>query len=57
MVIAAFKTSRISVENPIFLFPVLSALVAPMFPEPIFLMSLFKNIFVSKNPNGIDPIR
>ena len=31
--------------NPIDLLPVLSALVAPMLPEPIFLISFFKNNF------------
>ena len=36
-------------------FPVLSTLVAPIFPEPIFLTSFFINIFVISNPNGIEP--
>ena len=35
--------------------PVLRALAAPMFPEPISLISFFKKIFVSMKPNGIDP--
>ena len=37
------------------LLPVLRAFVAPMFPEPISLISFFKNIFVSIKPKGIDP--
>jgi hypothetical protein len=40
----AFKISKINVEYPINLFPVLRALVAPIFPEPI-----FPNIFFEKN--------
>ena len=39
------------------LFPVLRAFVAPIFPEPISLISFFKKIFVNNKPNGIDPIR
>ena len=42
---------------PIFLFPVLKTLVAPMFPEPSSLISFFKKIFVNIKPKGIDPIR
>ena len=38
-------------------FPVLKTLVAPILPEPISLISFFKNIFVIINPNGIEPIR
>ena len=51
------KTSKIKVKYPISLFPVLKTLVAPMFPEPTFLISFFKKIFVNINPKGIDPIR
>ena len=36
-------------------FPVLKTLVVPIFPEPIFLISCFKKIFVINKPNGIDP--
>ena len=37
------------------LLPVLNTFVAPIFPEPIFLMSPFLKIFVKINPKGIDP--
>jgi len=37
--------------------PVLSTLVAPMFPDPIFLTSFFKKNLVNIKPKGIDPIR
>ena len=33
------------------------ALVVPIFFDPIFLMSFFKNNFVKIKPNGIDPHR
>ena len=39
------------------LFPVLSTFVAPIFPEPIFLTSIFPKIFVTKKPNGIEPLK
>ena len=55
--ITAFKTSNIKVKYPISLFQVLKTLVAPMFPEPISLMSFFRKIFVNIRPKGIDPIR
>jgi hypothetical protein len=29
--------------------------VAPIFPEPISLISFFKKILVKMNPKGIDP--
>ena len=35
--------------------PVLKTFVAPIFPEPISLISCFKNILVKINPNGIEP--
>ena len=35
--------------------PVLRALVAPMLPEPISLISFFKKTLVSIKPKGIDP--
>jgi len=37
------------------LFPVLRTLVAPMFPEPISLMSCLLKILVKIRPKGIDP--
>ena len=42
--------------NPaISLLPVLKTFVAPIFLEPVFRMSLFKNILVKISPNGIEP--
>ena len=38
------------------LFPVLRTFVAPIFPEPIFLKSIFPKIFVNMSPKGIDPL-
>ena len=37
------------------LFPVLNTFVAPIFFDPIFLISLFNNNLVKINPNGIEP--
>ena len=53
----ALRISKIKVVYPMILFPVLRAFVAPIFPEPISLISFFKKIFVNIKPNGIDPIR
>ena len=53
----AFPTSSTKVENPIILLPVLRAFVAPIFPEPIFLISFCKKNFVNRKPKGIDPKR
>ena len=39
------------------LFPVLKTLVAPTFPEPIFLISPKQNNFVKINAKDNDPIR
>ena len=36
-------------------FPVLKTFVVPIFPDPMSLISFFKNIFVKTNPKGIDP--
>ena len=36
-------------------FPVRKTFVAPIFPEPIFLTSSLKKIFVIIKPNGIEP--
>ena len=47
--------SRIKVRNAINLFPVRNTFVAPIFFEPTFLISLFKNNLVKINPEGIDP--
>ena len=43
----ALRISKDKVLYPIILFPVLSAFVAPMLPEPIFLISFFRNILVN----------
>ena len=53
--ITALIISKHRVKYPINLFPVRRTLVAPMFPDPIFLISLPKNNFDSKYPKGIDP--
>ena len=49
--------SNIKVNKAIFLLPVLSTLVAPIFPDPIFLTSFFKKNLVNIKPKGIDPVR
>ena len=49
------KISKNRVKDAINLFPVLNTFVAPMFFEPIFLISFFKNKLVNISPNGIDP--
>ena len=49
--------SKNNVEKPISLFPVLKALVAPILPEPIFVISFFKKSLVKRKPKGIDPIK
>ena len=53
--IIPFDISKNKVRPAIILFPVLKTFVAPIFFEPIFLKSLFKKIFVSIKPNGIEP--
>jgi hypothetical protein len=53
----AFVISKNKVAYPINLLPVLRALVAPIFPEPMFLISFFKKILVKIKPNGIEPMR
>jgi hypothetical protein len=53
----AFVISKNKVVYPINLLPVLRALVAPIFPEPMFLISFFKKILVKIKPNGIEPMR
>jgi hypothetical protein len=45
------------VKEAKYLFPVLSTFVAPIFPDPIVLISFLKNIFVRIKPNGIDPLK
>ena len=50
-----FNKSRMSVAAARDFFPVLKTFVVPIFPDPIFLISFFKKIFVKTNPKGIDP--
>ena len=52
-----FKTSNKRVNAASDFLPVLRTLVAPIFPEPIFLIStLPKNLDINK-PNGIEPLK
>ncbi len=48
------KSKTIKAKN---LLPVLKTFVAPILPEPIFLISPKPNIFVTINANGKDPIK
>ena len=49
--------SRQSTEKAKTLLPVLKTLVAPTFPEPIFLISPKPNNFVKINAKGVEPIK
>ena len=51
------RQSKIKVNNAKYLLPVLSTFVAPIFPEPIFLTSLFIKFLVKIKPNGIEPLK
>jgi hypothetical protein len=55
MEIYPFKISNNKVAAAKDFLPVRKTFVVPIFPEPIFLISLSKNIFVIINPKGIDP--
>ena len=48
--------SKNKVKNAKILFPDLRTFVAPIFPEPIFLISFLLNIFVNIKPKGIEPL-
>ena len=50
-----FNKSSTSVAIARDFFPVLKTFVVPIFPDPISLISFFKNIFVRTNPKGIEP--
>ena len=50
MVKYPFRQSKIKVRTPKDFFPVLNALVAPIFPEPMFLKSSLRNNFVKIKP-------
>ena len=45
------------VANAKYLFPVLRTFVAPIFPDPIFLISTLPKIFVNIRPKGIEPLK
>ena len=51
----AAENLNLKVRTPKDFLPVLSTFVVPILPEPIFLISLPKNIFVIIKPKGIDP--
>lgn len=48
--------SNINVNTAINLFPVLKTFVAPILPDPIFLISPYPEIFTIIRPKGIEPI-
>ena len=52
-----FKTSKHNTAKARYLFPVRRTLVAPTFPEPIFLISPKPNNFGSVKAKGMEPIR
>ena len=52
-----FKISNIRVIAAKYLFPVLRTFVAPILPEPIFLISLSLKNLVKINPEGIEPLK
>ena len=54
--IKPFKISNIRVVRAKNLLPVLRTFVAPIFPDPIFLTSIFPKIFVKIRPKGIEPL-
>ena len=54
--IKPFKISYISVVRAKNLLPVLRTFVAPIFPDPIFLTSIFPKNFVKIRPKGIEPL-
>ena len=53
--ITALKMSKNNVAYPIDLFPVLKTFVAPIFLDPIFLISFLMKILVKISPKGIEP--
>ena len=55
--ISPLSISSTKVREAINLFPVLKTLVAPIFPEPIFVKSPYPLNFVKTIPNGIEPER
>lgn len=55
--IPALKTSQRTVISANVLFPVRKTFVAPIFPEPIFLISPYPVTLVKISPKGIEPTR
>ena len=51
----ALNPSKNKVAKPKIFLPVLRTLVAPILPEPIFLISFLRKIFVRTKPKGIEP--
>ena len=51
------RASKKRVNRAVNLFPALRTLVAPMFPEPISLISILETYFENKYPKGTDPIK
>ena len=52
-----FIASSKRTTTPAFLETLLYTFVAPILPEPVWVISLLVNIFVTILPKGIDPIR
>ena len=52
-----FKISKHNTAKARYLFPVRRTLVAPIFPEPIFLISPKPNNFGSINAKGMAPMK
>ncbi len=50
-----FRKSNKNTAVPKLRPPTLTAFVAPILPEPLFLISPFFNIVPSNNPEGIEP--
>ena len=50
-----FVASSNKVNTARVFLPVLKTFVAPIFPEPIFLMSFFKKNLIIIRPKGIEP--
>ena len=48
------KNKTINAKNVL---PVRRTLVAPIFPDPTFLISILANIFVNIRPKGIEPLK
>ena len=51
------KESRKKTKIPDLMLITLKTFVAPILPDPSFLISFFKKILVNKKPKGIEPNR